>query len=107
MRAESLSDLLKVNDRVAVSNITGREASTVIVASQKYCGNIVGGWALGKGGQSLDVTGRKSIPVFSTFEELIKSLPKKKLPNKTIVYSPPSAVYGEATVLNSYKELLS
>jgi hypothetical protein len=39
----------------AVSNITGREAGTVTVASQKYCRNIVGGWALGKGGQSLDV----------------------------------------------------
>jgi succinyl-CoA synthetase alpha subunit/citrate synthase len=95
MRTKRLSDLLKAEDRVAVSNITGREASTVTIASQKYCGNIVGGWALGKGGQTLDVPGRKSIPVFSTFEELIKSLPKKKLPNKIIVYSPPSAVYGE------------
>ena len=95
MRAKRLSDLLKVEDRVAVSNITGREASTVTIASQKYCGNIVGGWALGKGGQTLDVPGRKSIPVFSTFEEMVKSLPKKKLPNKVIVYSPPSAVYGE------------
>ena len=95
MRAKRSSDLLKAEDRVAVSNITGREASTVTIASQKYCGNIVGGWALGKGGQTLDVPGRKSIPVFSTFEELNKSLPKKKLPNKIIVYSPPSAVYGE------------
>ena len=48
MRAKKLSDLLKAGDRIAVSNITGREASTVSVASQKYCGNIVGGWALGK-----------------------------------------------------------
>jgi len=50
MRARRLSDLLKAEDRVAVSNITGREASAVTVASQRYCGNIVGGWALGKGG---------------------------------------------------------
>ena len=95
MRAKRLSDLLKADDRVAVSNITGREASTVSVASQKYCGNIVGGWALGKGGQTLDVPGGKAIPVFSTVEELTTSLPKKKLPNKIIVYSPPPAVYGE------------
>ena len=95
MRATRLSDLLKADDRVAVSNITGREASTVSVASQKYCSNIVGGWALGKGGQTLDVPGGKAIPVFSTAEELMTSLPKKKLPNKIIVYSPPPAVYGE------------
>ena len=36
MRAKNLSDLLKAGDRVAVSNITGREASTVTVISQKY-----------------------------------------------------------------------
>jgi succinyl-CoA synthetase alpha subunit/citrate synthase len=95
MRAKRLSDLLKAEDRVAVSNITGREASAVTVASQKYCGNIVGGWALGKGGQTLDVAGGKAIPVFSTAEELMTRLPKKKLPNKIIVYSPPPAVYGE------------
>ena len=46
MRAKTLNDLLKAGDRVAVSNITGREASTVTVASQRYCGNVVGGWAL-------------------------------------------------------------
>ena len=54
MRAKTLSDLLKASDRVAVSNITGREASVVSIASQKYCRNIVGGWALGKGGQNLE-----------------------------------------------------
>ena len=43
MRAKKLSDLLKAGDRVAVSNITGREASVVSIASQKYCRNIVGG----------------------------------------------------------------
>ena len=51
MRAKTLQDLLKLGDRIAVSNITGREASTVSEISQKYCGNIVGGWALGKGAQ--------------------------------------------------------
>jgi len=65
MRAASLSDLLKAGDRVAVSNITGREASMVTINSQRYCGNIVGGWALGKGGQRLDVPGGESIAVFS------------------------------------------
>jgi hypothetical protein len=51
MRAHKLSDLLKKGDRVAVSNITGREASMVCAASQKYCGNVVGGWALGRVGE--------------------------------------------------------
>jgi succinyl-CoA synthetase alpha subunit len=95
MRAKTLSDLLKAADRVAVSNITGREASVVSIASQKYCHNIVGGWALAKGGQSLNIPGLESIPVFSNVAELVKSLPKEKLPNKIIVYSPPAAVYGE------------
>jgi succinyl-CoA synthetase alpha subunit/citrate synthase len=95
MRARQLSDLLKAGDRVAVSNITGREASDVTAASQKYCGNVVGGWALGKGGQSLDVPGLEPIPVFPYVQELAKGLEKSKLPNKVVVYSPPSAVYGE------------
>ena len=38
MRAKQLSDLLKAGDRVAVSNITGREARGVSVASQQYAG---------------------------------------------------------------------
>ena len=95
MRASTLSDLLKRGDRVAVSNITGREASTVTAASQKYCGNIVGGWALGKGGQSIEVPGGEPIPVFATVEDLVKRLPANSLPNKMIVYSPPPAVYGD------------
>jgi len=95
MRAKKLSDLLKSDDRVAVSNITGREASVVTVNSQKYCGNIVGGWALGKGGQQIEITGIEPIPVFATFQELNEKIGKKKLPNKIIVYSPPLAVYGE------------
>ena len=95
MRARTLSDLLNGRDRVAVSNITGREAAAVTVASQQYCGNIVGGWALGKGGQVLDVPGRQPIPVFATVAELFRQLPAEKLPNKVLVYSPPPAVYGE------------
>lgn len=90
MRAKTLKALLNKKDRIAVSNITGREAGTVSIDSQKYSPNIAGGWALGKGGQKLD-----GIPVFGTFAELQKKLPKGKQPNKIIVYSPPEAVYGE------------
>ena len=53
MRAHTLCELLKKGDRVAVSNITGREASKVSEETQKYCGNIVGGWALGKSGETI------------------------------------------------------
>ncbi|MFC1672403.1 hypothetical protein ACFL01_04640, partial [Planctomycetota bacterium] len=95
MRAKRLSGLLKKGDRVAVSNITGREASQVSVISQEYAGNIVGGWALGKGGQELDVSRAGKIPVFANCEELYAKLPKKKHPNKIVIYSPPEAVYGE------------
>ena len=95
MRARTLSDLLKDGDRVAVSNITGREASSVTATSQEFCGNIVGGWALGKGGFRIDVPTSESIPVCSTVEEMFNQLPKDKWPNKVIVYSPPPAVYGE------------
>lgn len=95
MRARTLKDILKKGDRVAVSNITGREASKVSAVSQMYCRNIVAGWALGKGGQTIEVPGGRSIPVFAQFETLIKSLPEKKQPNKIVVYSPPEAVYGD------------
>lgn len=101
MRAKKLADLLKKGDRVAVSNITGREASKVTADSQKYCGNIIGGWALGKGGQKIETAG-KPIPVFAHFEELIRLTPEKKRPNKIIIYSPPEAVYGEVKEVVSY-----
>jgi succinyl-CoA synthetase alpha subunit len=96
MRANRLSGLLKKGDRVAVSNLTGREASTVSVISQRYSSNIVGGWALGKGGQTVEVPGRGEIPVFATCEDLYAHLPKHKQPSKIVIYSPPEAVYGEA-----------
>jgi len=103
MKAAQLSDILKAGDRVAVSNITGREARGVAAATQEYCGNIVGGWALGKGGQTIDVPGQEPIKVFSTIEELMGSLPKGKRPNKIIVYSPPAAVYGEVKGIVEHK----
>ena len=95
MRAKSLSDILKKGDRIAVSNITGREASKVSIVSQRYCRNIVGGWALGKDSQTVDVPGGRPIPVFGQFEDLFAALPDAKKPNKIIVYSPPDAVYGD------------
>jgi succinyl-CoA synthetase alpha subunit len=94
MRARKLSDLLRQGDRVAVSNITGREASQVCAVSQKYCGNIVGGWALGRDGEAVN-TPAGPIPVFGTFEELLRRTPRDRQPNKILVYSPPEAVYGE------------
>lgn len=94
MRAKTLSDLLKKGDRIAVSNITGREASKVSEISQNYCGNITGGWALGKGGQKIEST-KGGIPVYATFEEMLKLTPQEEHPNKVLIYSPPEAVYGE------------
>ncbi|MFC1582127.1 hypothetical protein ACFL4W_01180 [Planctomycetota bacterium] len=90
MKARSLNALLSKKDRVGVSNITGREASKVSAASQKYFPNIVAGWALGKSGQNVE-----GIPVFGTFAEMAESLAAEQRPNKVIVYSPPEAVYGE------------
>lgn len=95
MRATCLSNLLKAGDRVAVSNITGREASKVSVDSQRFCGNIIGGWALGKSGKNLDVPGLDPIPVFGTVDELMQHFPPPERPNKIIIYSPPAAVYAE------------
>lgn len=95
MRAKKLTGLLNKNDRVAVSNITGREASGVSIISQGYANNIVGGWALGKGGSLITPPVGDPMPVYSTCAELYASLPKSKHPNKVIVYSPPEAVYGE------------
>jgi len=95
MRIDSLANLLRKGDRVAVSNITGREASKVSVDSQAYADNIVGGWALGKGGTVLRCPRGRDIPVFGTCEELRKGLPAEQQPNRVVVYSPPEAVYGE------------
>jgi succinyl-CoA synthetase alpha subunit/citrate synthase len=96
MKAKKLSDLLAAGDRVAVSNITGREASKVTEATLRYCRNIVAGWALGKGGQEIrPEDGGPRVPVFATFQEMMEQLPAGERPNKAIVYSPPEAVYGE------------
>jgi succinyl-CoA synthetase alpha subunit len=95
MRAETLRDLLKKGDRVAVSNITGREASRTSVASQAYANNIVGGWALGKGGKRIECPKGDDIPVFADCARMLEHLPADRRPNKFVVYSPPPAVYGE------------
>ncbi|HYW79955.1 MAG TPA: hypothetical protein VE890_10290, partial [Thermoguttaceae bacterium] len=70
MRAQTLEDLLKKGDRVAVSNVTGREAAKVSLVSQLYCDNIVAGWALGKGGQTISVTKGRDIKVFGQFDDM-------------------------------------
>jgi succinyl-CoA synthetase alpha subunit len=107
MRAKSLSDILNKSDRIAVSNITGREASKVSSITQSYCGNIVAGWALGKAGQTVEVPNAGAIPVFGQFEELLSAFPDSKKPNKIIVYSPPDAVYGDVKeVLEHGKECI-
>ena len=95
MPAKKLTDLLSKEDRVAVSNITGREASTVCEVTQRYAGNIVGGWALGRGGDKIVVDQRPEIPVFSDYAEMLAGLPPERHPNKITIYSPPEAVYGE------------
>ena len=95
MIATALSSILDKGDRVAVSNVTGREALKVSIVSQQYCDNIVGGWALGKDNELIKVPGGRDIRVFGQFERLMKDLPAKERPNKVIVYSPPDAVYGD------------
>jgi succinyl-CoA synthetase alpha subunit/citrate synthase len=95
MRAKTPTDLLRRGDRVAVSNITGREAGKVTEISQRYAGNIVGGWALGKGGAAIAVEQQSALPVFSDYADLLEHLPPERHPNKIIIYSPPEAVYGE------------
>jgi succinyl-CoA synthetase alpha subunit len=95
MRAATLADLLKKGDRVAVSNITGREASTTTVHSQTYGNNIVGGWALGKGGKRLQCPGADEIPVYADCARMRRAMAPDRQPNKFVVYSPPTAVYGE------------
>lgn len=95
MRAQKLTDLLNKNSRCAVSNMTGREASKVATITQRYGRNIVGGWALGKGGNEIPIDQHPSIPVFSTYGDLLESLPVEKHPNTITIYSPPEAVYGD------------
>jgi succinyl-CoA synthetase alpha subunit len=95
MRAQTLNDLLNKDSRAAVSNVTGREASKVTTVSQRYGRNIVGGWALGKGGDQITIEQHPSIPVFSTYADLLEALPVEQHPNKITIYSPPEAVYGD------------
>ncbi len=102
MRARTLADLVKRGDRIAVSNITGREASKVCAVSQGYCNNIVGGWALGRGGEVVQCQKGDPIPVFADCASMMRQLPPEKRPNKVIVYSPPPAVYGDVKETLSY-----
>jgi succinyl-CoA synthetase alpha subunit len=102
MKACALRDLLKQGDRVAVSNVTGRESTNVSFISQLYCDNIVAGWALGKGGKTIAVPKGRDIRVFGQFEELMTTLPDEEKPNKIIVYSPPDAVYGDVKEVVEY-----
>lgn len=102
MKARTLADLLRAGDRVVISNVTGREASKVTEATQRYCGNVCAGWALGKGGQEVKAESGPSVPVFSDFKELMTSLPVDRKPNKVVVYSPPEAVYGEVKEVCAY-----
>jgi succinyl-CoA synthetase alpha subunit/citrate synthase len=95
MHAKTLTDLLRGGDRVAVSNVTGREAGKVTEISHHYCGNVVGGWALGKGGGEIPVDQQTPIPVCSDYADLLERLPPERRPNKIVIYSPPEAVYGE------------
>ncbi|HUS90942.1 MAG TPA: hypothetical protein VM695_03790 [Phycisphaerae bacterium] len=95
MRARILRDLLKRGDRVAVSNVTGREASRTTVFSQAYGNNVVAGWALGKGGQRIECPQGDDVPVFADCARMRQALPPDRQPNKFVVYSPPPAVYGE------------
>jgi len=95
VKAQSLRDLLREGHRVAVSNVTGREAMKVSFSSQLYCGNIVAGWALGRSGQTIAIPKGRNIAVFGQFEDLMAALPEEEKPNKIIVYSPPDAVYGD------------
>ncbi len=95
MRAKTLTDLLRQGDRIAVSNITGREAGKVTEVSHRYGENIVGGWALGRGGVAIPMEQQASLPVFSDYAELLEQLPAERHPNKIVIYSPPEAVYGE------------
>lgn len=105
MRAKTITDLLRKGDRIGVSNITGREANKVTAITQRYANNIVGGWALGKGGRKIVIEKNISIPVFSDYGELLENLPQKKWPNKIIIYSPPDAVYGDLkNVVNTSAE---
>ena len=104
MQAQSLDELLRKGDRVAVSNITGREAANVSYISQVYCNNIVAGWSLGKAGRTIPVPNGCDIPVFGQFDEMIDCLPEEKRPNKVIVYSPPSAVYGDVKEVIAHGE---
>ncbi|MCX7002450.1 MAG: hypothetical protein NTV22_04155 [bacterium] len=95
MRAQTLTDILNKTSRAAVSNVTGREASKVTMVTQRYGRNIVGGWALGKGGDQIAVEQHPSIPVFSTYADMLEALPVEQHPNKITIYSPPEAVYGD------------
>ena len=102
MRAKKLTDLVNRHDRVAVSNITGREARKVSEISQYYGSIIVGGWALGKGGDKIPLDRSHAIPVFADYQDMIETLPEKQHPNKIIIYSPPEAVYGEVKNVVNY-----
>ena len=74
------------NTRLIVQGITGRDGSFHARQMIEYGTNVVGGVTPGKGGQSFDGPGGKSVPIFDTVAHAVEATRA----NASVIYVPPA-----------------
>jgi succinyl-CoA synthetase alpha subunit len=74
------------NTRLIVQGITGRDGSFHARQMIEYGTNVVGGVTPGKGGQSFDGPGGKSVPIFDTVAHAAEATRA----NASVIYVPPA-----------------
>ncbi len=78
------------NTRLVVQGITGRDGSFHTRQMMEYGTQVVAGVTPGKGGQTFEGPGGKTIPIFNTVEDAVK----KAGANASVIYVPPAFASG-------------
>jgi succinyl-CoA synthetase alpha subunit len=80
-----MSIFIDQNTRLAVQGITGRDGSFHARQMMEYGTQVVAGITPGKGGQSFEGPGGRSVPIFDTMEQAVGATDI----NATVIYVPP------------------
>jgi succinyl-CoA synthetase alpha subunit len=80
-----MSIFIDQNTRLAVQGITGRDGSYHARQMMEYGTQVVAGITPGKGGQSFEGPGGRSVPIFDTMEQAVGATDI----NATVIYVPP------------------
>jgi succinyl-CoA synthetase alpha subunit len=80
-----MSIFIDKNTRLLVQGITGRDGSFHTFQMMEYGTQVVGGVTPGKGGQSFDGPGGRTVPIFDTMEQAVSATGA----NASVIYVPP------------------